>query len=127
MKNCLVITLVLIGCQITFAQTDSTKRNKEQTFGLITLIHAQLLNNEIDFSKAAQLYSDDKSTKEKCGDIGWVPRGVLIPGCENELFKLPVKGISKPFLTEFGFMIFQLLERDGELCHARFLLLKFEI
>lgn len=109
-----------------FSQTISPLRTKEKALELITDIHARIVNNQLDFCAAALAYSDDVSTSKNCGDISWVSRGMLIPTCENELFKLPINGISKPFLTEFGYMIFQLVEKDGELCHARFIHIKFE-
>ncbi|MDL2306229.1 peptidylprolyl isomerase, partial [Bacteroides sp. OttesenSCG-928-D19] len=70
---------------------------------------------EIEFTTLARLYSEDKGTGSKGGDLGFMGRGELVPEYANVAFNLqdPTK-VSKIVESEFGFHIIQLIEKRGD-------------
>ncbi len=63
-----------------------------------------------DFAEVAKLYSLDKGTKDKGGELGWFSRGQLVPEFEKAVFSLKPNEISRPVQTQFGYHIIQLEE-----------------
>ncbi len=63
-----------------------------------------------DFAEVAKLYSLDKGTKDKGGELGWFSRGQLVPEFEKAVFSLKPGEISRPVQTQFGYHIIQLEE-----------------
>lgn len=66
-----------------------------------------------DFASLARQYSQDPSAQGG-GDVGWVPRGVLIPASDQALFALEIGEISPVLETAKGYMVFKVLERKAE-------------
>ena len=64
-----------------------------------------------DFAALARAHSDDKASAIKGGDLGWVSPGSLAPKFEEVMDSLEVGELSKPFRTQFGWHIVQVLER----------------
>ena len=79
------------------------------------------------FAELAKKYSDDPGSGSKGGDLGWQKRGSFVAEFEAMAYKLEPDQISPIVETEFGFHIIQLLERRGNLLHARHILIKPEI
>lgn len=79
------------------------------------------------FAELAKKYSDDPGSGSKGGDLGWQKRGSFVSEFEAMAYKLETDQISPVVETEFGFHIIQLLERRGNLLHARHILIKPEI
>jgi parvulin-like peptidyl-prolyl isomerase len=65
-----------------------------------------------DFSYLAREYSEDISSRENGGDVGFFPRGVMPPELEEIAFSMEVGETSEIVETEFGFHIVQVLERE---------------
>lgn len=63
-----------------------------------------------DFTKFAETYSNDPGSAAAGGDLGWVNLGSMVPQFEEEMKKTPVGQISKPFQTQFGWHILQVLD-----------------
>ncbi|MCK9179677.1 MAG: peptidylprolyl isomerase [Bacteroides sp.] len=82
-------------------------------------------NGEISFSTLARLYSEDKLSAIKGGELGFEGRGQLVPEYANVAFNLqdPNK-VSKIVESEFGFHIIQLIEKRGDRVNTRHILLK---
>lgn len=79
------------------------------------------------FDELAKKYSDDTGSGANGGDLGWQKRGTFVPEFEAMVYKLEQDQISPVVETEFGYHIIQLLERRGNLVHARHILIKPEI
>jgi len=80
---------------------------------------------EMDFSTLALLYSEDKGSAMRGGEIGFKGRGELVPEYANVAFNLQdAKKVSKIVESEFGFHIIQLIEKRGDRINTRHILLK---
>ncbi|HIE54178.1 MAG TPA: molecular chaperone SurA, partial [Chromatiaceae bacterium] len=64
-----------------------------------------------DFAALARAHSDDKATAIKGGDLGWVNPGDLVPAFEEAMNELEIGQLSRPFRTQFGWHIVQVLDR----------------
>jgi peptidyl-prolyl cis-trans isomerase SurA len=64
-----------------------------------------------DFSELARAHSDDKGSALKGGDLGWISPGQMIPRFEEVMSSLESGEISKPFKTQFGWHMIQVLDR----------------
>ncbi len=49
-----------------------------------------------DFADLAREVSLDEQSKEKGGDLGWLPRGILAPGLDQRAFNLIIGDVSEP-------------------------------
>lgn len=79
------------------------------------------------FADLAKKHSADPGSGSKGGDLGWQKRGTFVAEFEAAVYKLDPNQISPLIETEFGFHLIQLLERRGNLVHARHILIKPEI
>ena len=75
----------------------------------VEIILDALANGE-NFSELAKRYSQDFSTKDNGGDLGYVELGVMPIALENAFTKLKPKEISAPISTEFGVHIVKLID-----------------
>jgi foldase protein PrsA len=64
-----------------------------------------------DFAYLAREYSEDISSRETGGDMGFFPRGVMPAEVEDVAFGLEVGDMSGIVESQFGFHIIQVLER----------------
>lgn len=69
----------------------------------IEAIRDRIIKKELSFEEAARLYSDDTMTNKKKGDLGWFGPMQLVYALENEAYKLPIGGLSKPIRTSNGY------------------------
>ncbi|MBN1260481.1 MAG: peptidylprolyl isomerase [Anaerolineae bacterium] len=77
---------------------------------------AQRILNQIqagaDFAALAQAHSQDAYTREKGGDLDYVPRGILTsPEVENAIFSLQPGQISDIVQSALGYHIIQVVDR----------------
>ncbi|KAA6312547.1 Chaperone SurA, partial [termite gut metagenome] len=85
-------------------------------------------SGEMDFSTLALLYSQDKGSAMRGGEIGFKGRGELVVEYANVAFNLQdPKKVSKIVESEFGFHIIQLIEKRGDRINTRHILLKPEV
>lgn len=75
------------------------------------------------FEELAKEYSQDPGSAKFGGNLGFAKRGMMAPEFEAAALKLKPNEISKPFETQFGVHIVQLLERRGNEYNSRHILL----
>ena len=65
-----------------------------------------------EFINFAKRYSEDKASGVKGGDLGWVRVSSLVKEFSDVMMKTPVKKISDPFKSRFGWHILYLERED---------------
>jgi foldase protein PrsA len=71
---------------------------------------ARIKNGE-EFGELAKQFSDDFSTKEKGGDLGWAERYKFVPEFEDAAWKLQPGEVSDIVKSDYGFHIIKMIER----------------
>lgn len=66
-----------------------------------------------DFAKIAKEVSLDIGSAENGGDLGWFPRGSMVPEFEEVAFKLQKGQVSDVVKSPFGYHIIQLIEKEA--------------
>ncbi len=80
---------------------------------------------EKEFSTLAILYSEDKASAVRGGEVGFMGRGQLDPEYAAVAFNLnDPKRVSKIVESEYGFHIIQLIEKRGDRINTRHILLR---
>lgn len=110
---------ILIKPPINFKEKQSIK---EKLRGF----RERILKGE-NFETLAILYSEDKASAKKGGDLGLHGRGEFYPEFEAAAFALKKDEISDVVETEAGFHIIQMIERKGEYFNVRHILLSPKI
>ncbi|MGH7531588.1 MAG: peptidylprolyl isomerase [Gemmatimonadales bacterium] len=106
------------------AQPDSAARERawRRADSLVTA-----LRRGADFATAARRFSDDSSTRERGGELGWFRRGVMVKEFEDVAFLLRPGDISPPVETTFGYHIIQVERTQPAEVLARHILIAPEI
>ncbi len=79
----------------------------------IDSIYAVLLRGA-NFADLARKYSEDKGSAAQGGCMPWLTKGQTVKAFEDVAFSLKKGEISKPFLSEFGYHIVKLLDRQDQ-------------
>lgn len=90
-------------------------------------IRRRILDGESSFSTMAILYSEDKGSATKGGELGFTGRGEFAPEFEATAFNLRDGEISEVIETQFGFHIVQLIERRGDYVNCRHILMTTKV
>lgn len=78
-----------------------------------------------DFSMLVRLYSEDKESALRGGELGFAGRGRFVPEFATAAFALQEPGkISRVVETEFGYHIIQLIEKRDDRVNCRHILMK---
>ncbi len=80
-----------------------------------------------DFETVARRYSDDPSTRERGGELGWFRRGRMVPAFERTAFALRPGQTSGIVETSFGFHIIKVERIRGPERLARHILIRPEL
>jgi len=86
-------------------------------------LRKRVLDGE-NFATLAVLYSEDKGSAIRGGDLGNVSRGDVVKEFADAAFSLKQNQVSNIVETEFGYHIIQLVDRRGEQIHVRHILMK---
>ena len=93
------------------------KRVKDKLMG----IRNRIINGT-DFGLMAGIHSDDPGSRQRDGDLGFLSRNQLVPEFSAVAFKLQPGEISDVVESPFGFHLIQVIEKKGNLIHARHIL-----
>ncbi|RKY93008.1 parvulin peptidyl-prolyl isomerase [candidate division KSB1 bacterium] len=92
-------------------RTRPTKADEERTLKLLLAIRDSCLAGA-DFAEMAKRYSNDETTADKGGYLGWFEVEKLqLPEFKSVVKELKIGEISQPFRTRFGYHIVKLLNR----------------
>lgn len=84
-----------------------------------TELREQVMNGN-SFSELATLYSADKGSAKRGGELGWAYPGDYVAEFEKAVMQLKIGEISQPIRSIFGFHIIELIDRRKEtLSHER--------
>jgi peptidyl-prolyl cis-trans isomerase D len=89
-------------------------------------IRAAIAGGE-SFADAARRESDDSVSAANGGDLGEWTRGSMDPAFDSAAFTLPLKKVSAPVLTQFGFHIIEITSRKGDKAKGRHVLIPIEV
>ncbi|NDY41804.1 peptidylprolyl isomerase [Dissulfurirhabdus thermomarina] len=66
-----------------------------------------------DFADLAKKYSEDPGTRDKGGELGFFPKGRMVPEFEKAAFALKKGEVSQPVRTAFGYHLIQVEDRKA--------------
>jgi peptidylprolyl isomerase len=84
------------------APEDETKRKAAE-------LRARAIKPKADFADLAKHNSQDPTTADKDGDLGWLREDQMIPALKDAVAGLPENGTSEPIRLQDGFHIIRLL------------------
>jgi peptidyl-prolyl cis-trans isomerase D len=96
-----------------------------------TLARADSARQEIlrgaPFAELALRESADSATAAKGGELGEWTRGSMDPAFDSAAFALPLKTVSKPVRSQFGFHLIEITSRKGKKAKGRHILFPIEV
>ena len=85
--------------------------------------YTERINNGTPFSSLAILYSEDKGSARRGGELGFAVKGLYDPAFASVAWSLQdPKKVSKIVQSEYGYHIIQLIERRGDKVNCRHIL-----
>ncbi|MDF1677923.1 MAG: peptidylprolyl isomerase [Legionellaceae bacterium] len=85
---------------------------EEQARRRIDNLYEQLKSGK-SFAELAKQYSMDLASANNGGDLGWVTPEELVPAFAEVMIGLPLKEVSRPIKTSFGWHLMEVLERKA--------------
>ncbi len=85
-------------------------RSPEATQKLALRLYERLRSGE-DFAALAKKFSEDPGSALNGGDLNWIDPGSLVPAFREEMARTAVGELSKPFESQFGWHVLQVLDR----------------
>lgn len=115
------VQIVTIEPEVSLAEIDNIKdRLRDYT--------EQVTSGKKQFSTLARMYSEDKGSADRGGELGFMGKGLLDPEFAAAAFELnDPKRISRVVKSEYGYHIIQLIEKLGDRINVRHILLKPDI
>ena len=89
-------------------------------------IRNKILNGKISFDDAAKEYSADPGSRDRGGNLGYVPRGTFVQEFDRVVFTIEKNILTEPVKTQYGHHLIEVLERTGEKVLARHILIRTE-
>jgi len=108
--------------QIVIYPPDAEKAKLEAKEKLLE-IRNRILNGE-SFTTLAALYSEDRASAIKGGELGFRSREELVKAFADAAFNLQKGQVSQVVETEYGYHIIQLIEKRNNQVNVRHILLK---
>ncbi len=79
------------------------------------------------FAEVARRESSDSATAVKGGELGEWTRGSMDPAFDSAAFSLPLRTVSRPVLSQFGFHLIEITSRKGKKAKGRHILFPIEV
>ncbi|MCJ7457503.1 MAG: peptidylprolyl isomerase [candidate division Zixibacteria bacterium] len=116
------VSHILIEIKTDTLQKGNSKKAKQaekeaetKAFKKIESIYERAKNGE-DFAALARQFSEEDGSRDKGGELGFLPRGRMLKEFEDQLTTLQPNEVSKPFKTKFGYHILKYTdEKPAEL------------
>lgn len=106
-------------------QTTPTSRTEVEAKKIIDSLYFKVKNGA-DFGKLAILYSEDPATAQHGGKYEKMKKSDFVDEFAKNISVLKLNEVSKPFKTEYGFHIVQLLNKQGDLYTVRHILITYK-
>jgi peptidyl-prolyl cis-trans isomerase D len=87
---------------------------------------AAILGGE-PFADVARRESSDSISAANGGELGEWTRGAMDPAFDSAAFALPLKKVSEPVLSQFGYHIIEVTSRKGDKATGRHILIPIEV
>jgi peptidyl-prolyl cis-trans isomerase D len=87
---------------------------------------AAILGGE-PFADVARRESSDSVSAANGGELGEWTRGAMDPAFDSAAFALPLKKVSEPVLSQFGYHIIEVTSRKGDKATGRHILIPIEV
>jgi peptidyl-prolyl cis-trans isomerase D len=87
---------------------------------------AAILGGE-PFADVARRESDDSVSAANGGELGEWTRGSMDPAFDSAAFAMPLKKVSTPVLSQFGFHVIEVTSRKGDKATGRHILIPIEV
>lgn len=126
MKPLIFFIFILLSTGSLFAQVDSTKKTKSEALMFSYQLYDRITVGKESFAELAKKYSEDPGSAPNGGTYANVNKGEFMKKFEDILFKLKPGEISKPFRTEYGYHIVELLSSSGDKYTCRHILITFK-
>jgi peptidyl-prolyl cis-trans isomerase SurA len=88
-------------------------RTSEEAKTMAEDLYQQLMDGA-DFAELARQKTDDTGSAVSGGDLGWMSGEELVPSFAKVMYRSEIDEISKPFQSQFGWHILQVLGRKDE-------------
>ncbi|QXI28005.1 peptidylprolyl isomerase [Pseudomonas vanderleydeniana] len=85
-------------------------RSEAETQALAQKLYERIQNGE-DFATLAKSFSEDPGSALNGGDLNWIDPKVLVPEFQEVMAKTPQGVLSKPFKTQYGWHVLEVLGR----------------
>ena len=79
------------------------------------------------FDEVARRESADTVSGNKGGDLGEWTKGQFAPAFDSVAFTIPLKMLSQPVLTQFGYHLIEITSRTGDKAKGRHILIPIEL
>jgi len=79
------------------------------------------------FAEVARRESADSASAVKGGDLGEWTKGSMDPAFDSAAFSLPLKTVSQPVRSQFGFHLIEITSRKGNKAKGRHILFPIEV
>jgi peptidyl-prolyl cis-trans isomerase D len=79
------------------------------------------------FAEVARRESADSASAVKGGDLGEWTKGSMDPAFDSAAFSLPLRKVSPPVLSQFGFHLIEITSRKGNKAKGRHILFPIEV
>ena len=93
-------------------------RSPEATQKLAQRLYERLRNGE-DFAALAKQFSEDPGSALNGGDLNWIDPSSLVPVFREEMARTEIGQLSKPFESQFGWHVLQVLDRRSTASSAQ--------